>query len=122
MPSTTATSTSCFQLHLIAAESNGVKFEANGTRVFYDTELFLDENREVIPGYERDYNDAVRANAILNDVYNLNPNVCQSNPPNNMCCTDLLGDAECKKATGRYCNPPQGAKTCPNGQLCVGGG
>lgn len=38
------------------------------------------ENRRAIPGYVSICNDVVRVNAILNDVYELNPGVCQSNP------------------------------------------
>src|SRR5215510_8078753 len=95
------TFTRCFQIDLISAETNGVTQVVNGSNVFFDASQFLDGNGNVIPGYERAYNNATRANKILSDAYiefgGLN---CQGGggpPVNNKCCAGPVDHCAPKK-------------------------
>lgn len=113
----------CFEIDLVAAETNGVKSEQGGVRVFYDTSVYLDANGNVISGYERTYNNAVTANSILNDVYDqYTTSNCPACPANNQCCQENpTGPISCvTKPTLRCCNqnPQTYACTGTNGNGC----
>ncbi|MCI0365226.1 MAG: hypothetical protein L0Y44_13695 [Phycisphaerales bacterium] len=100
----------CFQYDLIVGETNGIIGYSNGQRVFFDTTLYLDALGEVLPGYERTYNAAVRANSILNAVYG--DYVCQSPPLNNKCCNN---SSSCIASTGNRCEMDASDQWCING-------
>jgi len=87
----------CEMSNLILSQTNGpVGVTDDGLPIFFDVTEFLDGDRQVVPSLAREYNTAVRANAILVDVlFEMAANECPAPPLNNRCCKCPTGTCNC---------------------------
>lgn len=109
--------TRCFQIDLIAAETNGViGTDINANLVFFDAGQFLSATGEVISGKEQDYNNTVRSNRVLNNLYAENQALsCPMLPVTNTCCKNGATSDSCDPLTGYRCSIPANSSWCITG-------